>query len=171
MTERPCRNVELKARLHDWSGAARTAAGLATGHPTVEQQTDTYFHSAHGRLKLREIEGQPACLVAYQRPDAATERTSSYHLVPVDAPADLRAALATALGVRRVVHKERHIYHWKNVRIHLDRVADLGTFLEFEAVLGVDVDELQGREQVAYLRTQFGVRDEDVIAGSYLELA
>jgi len=34
------------------------------------------------------------------------------------------------------VSKRREIYLWHNVRIHLDAVTGLGSFVEFEAVLG-----------------------------------
>ena len=55
--------------------------------------------------------------------------------MPIAEPALLKAALTAALGVRRVVDKRREIFLADNVRIHLDDVAGLGTFLEFEAVL------------------------------------
>ena len=45
------------------------------------------------------------------------------------------APLAAALGIRTVVRKQRTVYLHKNVRIHLDAVDGLGTFLEFEAVM------------------------------------
>jgi adenylate cyclase class IV len=44
--------------------------------------------------------------------------------------------------------QRREIYLYHNVRIHLDEVEDLGTFLEFEAVLGPNVDDALGRAQV-----------------------
>ncbi|MGK3856667.1 class IV adenylate cyclase, partial [Enterococcus faecium] len=82
-----------------------------------------------GRLKLREIDGQAAVLIWYDRPDHDAARLSKYHLVPVADPAALKAALTDALGVRGEVRKRREIYLWHNVRIHLDEVAGLGSFL------------------------------------------
>ena len=137
----PRRNVELKARCADLAAARGVVQQLGARAAGVEVQADTYFRVGHGRLKLREIEGQSAVLIWYARPDADQARISSYYLVPVPEPEALKAALAAALGVRGEVRKRRTIYLWHNVRIHLDKVAGLGNFVEFEAVLGADDDE------------------------------
>jgi adenylate cyclase class 2 len=164
------RNLEIKARYADLT-AARAAACRLGARPTgVELQTDTYFLVPHGRLKLREIEGQPAVLIWYDRPDHRAARLSAYQLVPVaDAPA-LKAALAAALGVRGEVRKRRDIYLWHNVRIHLDEVAGLGTFVEFEAVLGSAEDERQAPDHLTQLCQELAISSADPIAPSYAEL-
>ena len=131
----PLRNIELKARLPSLAAAREIAAALATSGPERQHQIDTYFACAQGRFKLREIDGQTAQLVAYARPNGSHPRASDYRLVPVADAAALKAALADALGVQVVVEKQREIYLHHNVRIHLDEVLGLGTFLEFEAVL------------------------------------
>ncbi len=38
-------------------------------------------------------------------------------------------------GVKRVVKKTRDLYVYKNTRIHLDTVVDLGLFIELETVI------------------------------------
>jgi len=169
------RNIELKARLSDLQAARRTAAALATAPPWTERRIDTYFHCPVGRLKLREIDGEEARLVAYRRPDDLRAKGSDYVLVPITDPAGLKTALDATLGVRAVVDKRREIYLVDNVRIHLDDVAGLGTFLEFEAVLGPAadgriVDDDEGHRRLAELRTCFGLRDVDLLRGSYGEM-
>ncbi len=164
------RNVELKVRLEDWDGVYRAASKLADQPERIERQTDTYFRCAQGRLKLREIEGQRSVLIPYQRPDDAGARTSSYRLIEITDPDALRAGLGTTLGIRQVVRKERRILMWKNVRIHLDRVDQLGAFLEFEAVLTADQPESLGHEQIRHLCTALGLRSEEGIEGSYVDL-
>jgi predicted adenylyl cyclase CyaB len=160
------RNIELKARLPD-PVAARRVAEQICGEAEIQRQTDTYFHCAHGRLKLREIEGVGAQLIWYDRPDKAEPRGSDYLLTPVMEPAALRKALAMALGVRGVVRKNRRIYLSRNVRIHLDEVEGVGSFLEFEAVLDEQTDDAAGRRQVDELRLQFGIAVDDLLTGSY----
>ena len=163
-------NIELKARLRDLDRARRVAAGPATQRLPTEHQIDTYFHCRQGRLKLRQIDGRPAQLISYERPDLLGPKASLYQLVPVADPEPLKAALTAALGVRTVVDKRREIFLWHNVRIHLDEVAGLGGFLEFEAVLGPGVDSTAGHAQVAELLGRFGIEAGDLLAGSYGDL-
>jgi adenylate cyclase class 2 len=164
------RNIELKARLADLAAARVIAKSVATERLGVEHQIDTYFHCPHGRLKLRQINGLKAELVAYQRADTAEARASDYHLVTVADAEALKQALAAALGIRVVVDKLREIYLHHNVRIHLDKVQGLGTFLELEAVLGGDIDDAAGHEQLRRLCREFCVRDADIVPQSYGEL-
>ncbi|MBX3414881.1 MAG: class IV adenylate cyclase [Pirellulales bacterium] len=166
----PRRNIELKARLRDLAAARATAEKLATEFVGVQWQIDTYFVCAQGRLKLREIDDRMAQLVAYERSDERTSKASDYYLVAVPQPALLKQALTAALGVRGVVRKRREIFLVENVRIHLDEVDGLGTFLEFEAVLGPHVDDRKGAQQVAELREAFGLRTEDLLACSYSDM-
>jgi adenylate cyclase class IV len=114
--------------------------------------------------------GQPAVLIWYERPDATSARWSQYHLVPVSDPVSLRAALAAALGERGVVRKCRNLSLWHNVRVHLDDVAGLGTFVEFEAVMADGDDEATAHERLAQLAAALELRPEDDVAGSYGDL-
>lgn len=164
------RNIELKARLRDPATARLAAQAIATGAAGVEVQTDTYFHVPHGRLKLREIAGRPAVLIAYRRPDDAAAKASDYRLVPMDDAEALKLALAAALGIRAVVQKRREIFLVDNVRIHLDEVAGLGSFLEFEAVLSPECDDAAGHAQLERLSRHFGLAPADLVEGSYGEL-
>ena len=95
---------------------------------------DTYFRTRAGRLKLRESSLSGGELIPYLRPDAGGARRSDYRVIPVDDPPGVKALLTELLGVHRVVVKQREIFLAGNVRIHLDRVEGLGTFLELEAV-------------------------------------
>jgi adenylate cyclase class 2 len=164
------RNIELKARLSDPQAAVAIARSLAQDPPVRQHQVDTYFAAAHGRLKLREIEGRGAQLVWYARCDQAAAKSSDYRLVPVGDPAALKQALASALGITQIVEKVRHVYFYENVRIHLDEVVGLGSFLEFEAVLGPGVDDAAGRVQVEFLQSAFQLRAADLIENSYSDL-
>ena len=143
------------------------AQAVATKRLGVQQQLDTYFHCPRGRLKLRQIDGLSAQLVWYARPDRNGPKESQYQLVPISNPETLKAALAAALGVRRVVQKRREIFLLHNVRIHLDEVLGLGNFLEFEAVLAPELDDAAGRAQLEQLLETFAIDPADLLAGSY----
>lgn len=166
----PSRNIELKARLRDPQAALDVARSLATRPPERQHQIDTYFNSAHGRLKLREIAGSGAQLVWYARADQAAAKSSDYRLVAVSDPAALKEALKSALGIMQIVEKRRQIFFYENVRIHLDEVVGLGSFIEFEAVLGPGVDDAAGRVQVDFLQSAFQLGAADLIENSYSDL-
>src|SRR4051812_17614884 len=100
-------NVEVKVRLDDLGAVRRRAQALGAKREGVLRQTDTYFHAPHGRLKLREMRAGGTELIAYDRPDQPGGRVSDYRIVPVERPAELKAALIQALGVRVIVTKER----------------------------------------------------------------
>jgi predicted adenylyl cyclase CyaB len=164
------RNIELKARLPSLEAARETAQRLATRRLGLLHQVDTYFHALHGRLKLRQIDGRAAELIAYHRGDATEARASDYTIAPISNPETLKQALAAALGVRVVVDKTREVFLYHNVRIHLDQVRELGTFLEFEAVLDDKIDDAAGRAQVEWLCGQFDILPADHVACSYADL-
>ena len=164
------RNLELKARCADLAAAREAVRRLGAAPVGLELQVDTYFIVPKGRLKLREIPGQPAVLIWYDRPNQDGVRASGYYLVPIPHPSTLKAALSAALRVRGEVHKRREIYLWHNVRIHLDDVAGLGSFLELEAVLSPTEDEAMSSARLEPLCRALAIETADTQAASYADL-
>lgn len=123
-----------------------------------------------GRLKLREEPGAVAQLIAYERPDLPGHRESSYRLIEVGEPAELREALAAVLGVSVVVTKVRRLFLLEAVRIHLDRVDGLGDFVELEAVAAAGQDPGDFAGPLAELRRSFAIEDADLVRESYSDL-
>jgi homotetrameric cytidine deaminase len=153
----PRRNVELKAFDPDPVRSLAVCRDLGAEDRGVLRQRDTYFRAREGRLKLREEEPGGAVLIQYDRPDAAAARESRYRLAPVPDPDTLRASLDAALGTLVVVDKERHLLLWDGVRIHLDTVAGLGSFVELEGVAPPESDLSAEREKVAHLQDALGI--------------
>jgi adenylate cyclase, class 2 len=164
------RNIELKARLADYDAAQRVALAIATKQLGTQHQIDTYFHCNHGRLKLRQIDGLRAELISYARADEEGPKPSDYRIVPLTNPETLKAALTEALGVRTVVQKQREIFFYHSVRIHLDKVDGLGQFIEFEAVIGPDCDEAAGHALIDSLMRHFAISSADLLTNSYGEM-
>ncbi len=168
------RNVELKARDRDPARSLERALALGAEDKGEIRQRDTYFARARGRVKLREQEsgGSPFWdeLIEYSRPDSVDARTSTYQRVPVADAAPLREALDSAYGTLVTVTKRRRLLLWDGVRIHLDDVEGLGTYLELEAVADEDSDLSAEREKVGRLRAELGIQDEDLIGASYSDL-
>lgn len=156
----PRRNVELKARDRDPAATLARAQRLdGVEDRGVLTQRDTYFAARSGRLKLREEDGAEPVLIAYDRADAAEQRLSAYHLVPVPDPDTTRTALTAALGTTVVVSKRRRLLLWQDVRIHLDDVDGLGAFVELEAVAPPDSDLAEEHRKTAFLREHLDIGD------------
>jgi len=168
------RNVELKARDPDPARTLERALELGAQEIGEIRQRDTYFAGARGRLKLREQEtdARPVSdeLIEYSRADSTDARTSTYRRAPVADAAPLREALDAAYGAVVTVTKRRRVLLWEGVRIHLDEVEGLGSFLELEAVADPESDLEAEHEKVERLRAALGVNDADLVATSYADL-
>ena len=163
----PSRNVELKATDPDPEGSLSACLALGAEDRGVLVQRDTYFRVPGGRLKLREETPGGAALIQYHRPDEAVARESRYRVVPVEDAEALRDALDAALGTLVVVDKERRLLLWEGVRIHLDSVRGLGSFLELEGVASPDSDLALERDRVARLSHVLGLDESRILADSY----
>lgn len=159
-------NVELKAKLHDLNQARALAQQLGARHSATLHQCDTYFRVSRGQLKLRETQNESAVLIWYERPAHKFARVSTYYLTPIPEPTPLKESLRLALGVRGQIIKTRELWLYENVRIHLDQIKDIGSLLEFEAVLSDVDDHDHGQSQIQLLRDYFGIEETDLIAES-----
>lgn len=162
------KNIEVKARCGDLDRARIVAREIGAVPHGILHQVDTYFRVPAGRLKLRE--SAEAELVFYKRSNDPVARESDYELVPVEAPAELKRTLDRALGTWRIVTKRRELWKLDNIRIHLDRVEGLGSFIEFEAVVDERHPDDDCRAALARLTAAFGIGDGDRIGGSYSDL-
>ncbi|MDX2284892.1 MAG: class IV adenylate cyclase [Bacteroidia bacterium] len=163
-------NIEIKARTKERGRLREILLEAGARFHGEDQQTDTYFHTPEGRLKLREgfIERN---LIFYRRGDQAGPKASEVFLYRPDEAPLLRELLTAALGVRQVVNKRREIYFAENVKFHLDLVEGLGEFVEIEAIdMDGHADEARLRAQCAAWMERLGIRAEDLLEGSYSEM-
>jgi predicted adenylyl cyclase CyaB len=163
-------NVEIKARARDFADLCRRAEALSDTLAQVIPQEDTFFHTAKGRLKLRQLAPDRGQLVYYERPDQDGPKRSNYHIFETRDPESLKTALSLALGVRGVVRKRRNLYLVGQTRVHLDKVEGLGEFMELEVVLRPEQSDAEGQAIALDLMTRLGVREEDLLEGSYMDL-
>lgn len=163
-------NVELKARCD--SLEAPRAVLVAAGARCVgtDHQVDLYYPCAHGRFKLREGTIEHA-LIHYERPNVDGIKPCAVTMTRLPAEVALADVLTAALGEPQRVAKVREIWYLDNVKIHLDRVDPLGTFLEIEAL---DLDGTRGeaalRAQCEELMARLGVDRSQLLALSYSDL-
>jgi adenylate cyclase, class 2 len=163
-------NIEIKARLADPERIRQVLLSENADFKGTDHQTDTYFMVTSGRLKLREgnIENN---LIHYQRENREGPKRAEVTLFRTEAGSPLKDLLVKALGVLMVVDKTREIYFIGNVKFHIDKVRDLGSFVEIEAI---DADGTIGKEKLYeqcnhYLQL-FSIQPGDLVPVSYSDL-
>ena len=164
------RNIELKARDPDPARTLERARALGADDRGWISQRDTYFAGSRGRLKLREQQPGGSELIQYRRRDEARAHTSEYRRAPVADPDALGAALDAAHGTLVVVAKRRRLLLWEGVRIHLDEVEGLGSFVELEAIAPEGSDLSAEHAKVERLRGELGIEDQQLVAEGYSDL-
>jgi len=163
-------NIEIKAHTISHDKIRQIIKQLNGVYKGLDHQTDTYFECANGRLKLREgnIENN---LIWYERENKPDNKESKIVLYKNEHDSSLKLLLKYALNVSVVVEKDREIYFIDNVKIHLDKVNVLGTFVEIEAI---DYDGTIGKqkltEQCEYYKKLFGIEEKDLISNSYSDM-
>lgn len=163
-------NFEFKARCKDLAETEALLQKMSPLYVGEDHQVDTYFNVPNGRMKLREGSIEQA-LIFYQRTNTADAKQSNVILYQHSPDASLKNLLTQALGVKAVVDKKRKIYFVNNVKFHFDKVAELGTFVEVEAI---DKDGSVGlqtlKDQCDHFRQLLGVHESDFIAESYSDM-
>ncbi len=163
-------NIEIKARCQDQNKIRDILMSKNADFKGIDHQIDTYFKVNFGRLKLREgnIENH---LIFYDRENIANPKGSSVTLFDYDQGSSLKEILLKSLGQLVVVEKKREIFYIHNVKFHLDRVANLGTFVEIEATdKDRDIGKEKLLEQCNYFLKLFDIKEKDLIADSYSDL-
>jgi adenylate cyclase class IV len=162
------RNLEIKVKVTSLAPYRRRAAALpGCWKEAMLRQADHYFRGARGYLKLRVVGGGVSELIAYRRPKRMGARQSRFLVWPVEDPGAALRVLTAALGVETTVRKTREVWLLDDARLHLDRVAGLGTFVEIEVLM-----ERAGRRSAGLMRDlcEYLQLPAETTAGSYRDL-
>jgi predicted adenylyl cyclase CyaB len=164
------RNIEIKARVDDLDAVRTSAAAIASGPPQRIDQHDTFFVVDHGRLKVRAFADGSGELIAYERSNEPGPKQSSYTRAECRDAAALCEALARVLSVRGVVTKHREVFMAGRTRIHLDRVEQLGSFVELEVVLADGESPEDGEREAHSLLKSLAIAESDLVPEAYIDL-
>ena len=166
----PILNFEFKAKATELDILEKKLLRLNPKFIGEDNQTDTYFNVNSGRLKLREgnIENS---LIWYERENTAGAKQSDVLLYKHEPDKTLKDILIKVHGIKVIVQKKRRIYFIENVKFHFDTIAELGTFIEVEAIdkdgnLGIEKLKEQADKYAAY----FNIQKEDFIGLSYSDM-
>jgi predicted adenylyl cyclase CyaB len=161
-------NLEIKAKYPSFVQARRISRTLGARFGGTLKQTDTYFKVKRGRLKLREINEKELELIYYRRENARGNRYSDYTVLELQKKEAAKRVLESLFETMVVVKKKRELFLYKNARIHIDFVAGLGGFVEFEVL--VVRGKRQAQQLMSFLRSKFGIDSSSLIAGSYSDM-
>jgi adenylate cyclase class 2 len=161
-------NIEFKAELRNIEAARRQCKLIGAERVGQLRQTDTYFRLPDGRLKRREAPGEPVEWIFYHRPDRVSPKMSNYTIL-TDEQAKRRWG-THSLKPWLTVTKTRELWMIEDVRIHLDTVDDLGTFIEFEALVSRRFDVKMCHAAVNELRERFGPLIAEPLSVSYSDM-
>ncbi len=82
----------------------------------------------------------------------------------------MEQSLELAYGVRGRVVKLRTLYRVGRTRVHLDRVRDLGDFMELEVILGNGDTPEDGIAEAHMLMKKLGIEESQLVEGAYIDL-
>lgn len=162
--------IEIKARCKNPDKIREILKTRNAKYIGQDHQIDTYFKVNTGRLKLREgkIENH---LIHYDRENTKGPKKSSVLLFKTDPGSSLKSILTKALGVFVVVEKQREIYFIGNVKFHIDKVKNLGSFVEIEAIgEGSVSDRKKLDEQCRHFLELLEIASKDLIPNSYSDM-
>ncbi len=164
------RNLEIKASVDDPDRLRVALEAMSDTAVEILSQRDIFFAVTKGRLKLRILDDCHGELIHYERPDLAGPKLSSYLIAPTSAPEVLLTILSQVLTIVGTVRKQRQLYRVGQTRVHLDRVEDLGDFVELEVVLRPDQTEAEGTAIAEDLMRRLAIARKQLVPKAYIDL-
>lgn len=164
------KNIELKSACTDLRLAKQKCKQIKAKYKGILNQTDTYFNVNPGRLKMRNVNNRKFELIYYSRIGKGSQMQSDYEIIKLSGDKEIKSILKNTIGIKGIVKKKRELYIYENVRIHLDTVSMLGTFLEFEIVCRNRKDLKEAPRKMNYLKKVFEIKQRNLISKSYIDL-
>src|SRR5689334_5975370 len=127
------KDYTIKARISSSDLLGGKLKKLNARFHGTDQQTDTYFETSVGKLKLREgtIEN---LITHYERTfDDGAEKTQVFRY-DVNPSQDEIEKLKSSHRQIGVVKKERKIFFMDHIKVHLDKLPNGDEFIEIEAI-------------------------------------
>ena len=109
-------------------------------------------------------------MIYYHRADQGGPKESFYLLSPTTFPDTLRESLAAAYGIAGSVRKQRTLYLIGRTRVHLDRIDDLGEFIELEVVLDDGESADDGVREGHALMQVLDIQPAQLVNVAYVDL-
>ena len=126
-------NLELKARVENHEAIKHILKNIGATFEKILDQKDIYYKVEDGLLKLR-IENGNYSLIKYNREEEKSDRWSNYYVVKMEGT-ETELLFSSLFSIETEIIKKRELYMYKDTRIHIDSVENLGKFIELETVV------------------------------------
>jgi len=126
-------NLELKIKVENHHNIKQILEKISSAFEKILNQKDIYYKIENGLLKLR-IENGNYSLIKYNREEQKKDRWSNYYVVYIKGK-ETELLFSSLFPIETEVIKKRELYMYKDTRIHLDTVENLGQFIELETVV------------------------------------
>ncbi len=143
-------NLELKIRVTSHQSLKKILEQIGAENKGMLNQKDVYYSIPNGLLKLR-IENRYESLILYNRNENDKNRWSDFEVLQF-ANAKGEKFFNNLFDVEVIIKKKRELFYYDDTRIHLDKVNNLGKFLELETrVIKGKVDAKKRFEKIISL--------------------
>jgi len=161
--------VEIKAKVKNLNKLRKKLKEFNAKRIGIFKQVDFYFKVPVGRLKIRKVNETSVKLIYYEREDIPKPKKCRAFIL--DISDEIANIIFRVLEEWKdvVVSKIREVYNLTGVKIHLDFVNNLGSFLEFE--LEVDPKKVtEAKLRLLNLLKKFDVKKSSMESFSYSDM-
>jgi len=132
------KNIELKILVNNFKKIKFLLKRIEAENIGKIYQKDIYYYCKNRRLKIRNIDNKKYELISYIRPNKTNSKISTYEIFNINSKKIklIKSLMEKKFTQRNIVEKKRDLWIWRNTRVHLDRVKELGYFMELETIVG-----------------------------------
>lgn len=163
------KNLEIKVQVNSFENLLQRVS-FAEKVDTLFQK-DTYLLLGKNRLKIRE-QKTTSEVIFYMRANKKDSKESHYFRfqIPKMVESFFKKMLYVSFTIKTVVIKKRILYIYKNTRIHVDEVENLGSFLELETVINANLPDKIFTDEHEDVKNRLELCTYTMIPSSYSDL-
>ncbi|CAI4228265.1 unnamed protein product [Auanema sp. JU1783] len=163
-------SIVIKARVNDVESTENAIFDLTDSLGTYFVQEDVYFNVPKGYLKLRIMHpNRCGHLIFNSNSKMSGHKMSKSQITEVEDVTQIRMTLAAALSELGTIRKKRRIFTVDNLRIYLDEVDEMGTFIDVSLTMNTSDEEVIIKK-VADIRQKLQIQESDIVPVAYLDL-